>query len=208
MKKEFRIIHNEMLENIQRTMKSGSPESQRADSCCWITVDYWNKLKIVLKKRGFKDDKDEIDFFRNVKPRFTSYIEYMMLLREALYSVPAEINNATDYWTKEIDRFKLFYNNNIDFIVYYGRKDWHYNSIYFLRRNNKSDNSKSAHPYDADPEYCTSHDPIIASYLAHKMYAKYARKKLWALTRDTNTNKETKIISLPGMDKLKKISNG
>ena len=164
-----------MLENIQWTMESGLPESQRVDSCCRITVDYWNKLKMVLKERGFKDDKDEIDFFRNVRRRFTSYIEYMMLLREALFSVPAEIKNAIDYWTKEIDRFKRFYDDNIDFIVYYGRKDWHHNSIYFLRRNNRSNNNQSVHSYNADPEYCTSHDPLISSYLAYKMYAKYAR---------------------------------
>ena len=145
----------------------------------------------------------EIVFFRNVKPRFTCHIEYMMLLSEALLNVPAASQDVINYWTREMNRVKGFYNKHIEFVVYYGRKDWHFNSTYFLRKNDKSGNSKPDHPYDADPEYCTSHDPLISSYLAYTMYSKYARKKLWELTRGKSANIEKKNGSLLQLEKQK-----
>ena len=142
--------------------------------------------------------KKKINFFRNVKPRFTCHIEYMRLLSQAMLFVPAGKEDAINYWTREIERYKEFYQKNIEFIVYYGRKDWHLNSIYFLRKNNKPDNNTSSNAYDADPNFCTSHDPIIRSYLAYTMYAKYARKKLLALTRNNTEKNEKKISQIPG----------
>ena len=108
MKQEFRQLHNKMLQDIQRTMEADLGESQKADSCFWIAIDYWDKLRAIVKQSGFSDDNDEINFFRNVKPRFTCHIEYMRLLSQAMLFVPAGKEDAINYWTREIERYKEF----------------------------------------------------------------------------------------------------
>ena len=208
MKQEFRLLHNKMLQDLRTTMELELDERQKAESGYIIAKGYWDKLKEIIKTRGLNNEKEEIDFFRNVKPRFTCHIEYMILLNAALLNVPSDTQDVINYWTREMNRVKDFYNKHIDFIVYYGRKDWHFNSTYFLKKSNKSGNTKPDHPYDADPEYFTSHDPLISSYLAYTMYSKYARKRLWALTRLKNANNGTKVIRLSGLDKMKNCSNG
>ena len=182
MKQEFRNLHNDMLKDLEKAMKLELPERGKVESCFWIAHNYWNKLKEFLNRRSFKDDHDEIEFFRNVKPRFTSYIEYMVLLSQALTCIPTEKDAEISYWKEEVERFKRFQQRNLEFVIYYECKRRHYDSIYFLRKNNKATAIIPAPVYDADPEFCTSHDCMIRAFLAYRMYSKYARKKLWEVT--------------------------
>jgi hypothetical protein len=171
-----------MLQDIQKTMQSESGEWDKAESCYWIANNYWEKLKVMIKEQGFKDDNDEINFFRNVKPRFTSHIEYMMMIAEALLFAPAERKDAIDFWRGQASRVKKFYLKNVSFLIYYHRKDHDHDAEYFLRRNNKTPYTGLAHVYDRDADYSASHDHLIRTYLAYRMFAKFARRKLWILT--------------------------
>ncbi|HEV8283588.1 MAG TPA: RteC domain-containing protein [Chitinophagaceae bacterium] len=94
----------------------------------------------------------------------------------------SEEKNKISFWKKETGRLKKFYDDNISFIIYYNCKSHYDDSKFFLRKNNSIQSMRSIHAHDSDPEYFTSHDHLISSYLAHNMYAKYARKKLWELT--------------------------
>ena len=182
MKQEFRRLYKEMLQDIHRCMQLELSERERVDGCFWIARNYWDKLKAILKMRGFKDENDEIDFFRNVKPRFTCYIEYYVILTEALVCVPISKDAAVSYWKEEVNRVKRFCDKHSDFIIYYQCKRRHSDAIYFLRKNNRATVVTLPAVYDADPEYGTSHDSIIRTFLAYDMYAKYVRKRLWELT--------------------------
>ena len=205
MTQDFRLLYNEMSQKIQKTFELELKENQKAELGYIAAIDCWDKVKETLKHRGFKDDSDEINYFRNIKPRFFSWIEYMILLKEALLYAPSEASGAIIFWKWELNRFKSFYNNNIDFIVYYERKDWHLNSTYFLRRNNKTTDI-NPRVYDTDPAYYTSHDPRISSYLAHKMYSKYARRRLWELTGRIKANNGTKDSVIQMTDEKLEVS--
>jgi len=182
MKKEVKHLYNNMLKDFEQVNELERGEYQKNESSFWIANDYWGKLKLIVKERGFKDEDDEMDFFRNVKPRFTSYIEYIMLVSQALRVVPVEEKNQISFWKEEGNRLKKFYNDNISFVIYYNRKSHYDDSIFFLRKNNATQNIRPISAHDSDAEYFTSHDHLISAYLAYNMYAKYARKKLWALT--------------------------
>jgi len=182
MRREIRRLYDNMLNDFQKAMELEQDELQSTESRILIAIDYWSKLKLIVKERGFKDENDEIDFFRNVKPRFTSYIEYMALIKDALLAIASDETNKISLWKKESDRLKKFYDDNISFIVYYNRKSHDDDLKFFLRKNNDIQNIRSLSDHDNDPEYFASHDHLVTTYLAYNMYAKYARKKLWELT--------------------------
>lgn len=168
-----------MLWDINRCLKLPHPEKENAERCFWIAEKYWERLKELMKGRPFKDETDEIEFFRNVKPQFTSYIEFFVILSEALLFVPAERLNAISYWEEESQRFKRFCDKKNHFICYYESGNRQHDSNYFLRKSGEDLRFVPAAPvYDVDTMFCTTHDPLIRTYLAQKKFHDYVIKKI------------------------------
>ncbi|HVT87043.1 MAG TPA: RteC domain-containing protein [Chitinophagaceae bacterium] len=172
-----------MIHDIVRCMQLELPESERVESCFWIANNYWDKLKAMMKRTKFKDDSEEVDFFRNVKPRFTCHIEYYAILSEALQFVPKDQKAVIHFWKEEHKRFARFCSKNETFVSFYESGEQYGNCIYFLRENKQPGIPIAVVPYDADENLCTSHDRVLRSYLAHKMYNDYVRGKIKSLIR-------------------------
>lgn len=179
MKKEYEPLYRDLLQDIERSMNLELPEKERAENCFWIANNYWGKLKELLRDRSFKDESDEIDFFRNVKPQFIHYIEYFVILTEALMFAPEESHSGIIYWDGEMKRFKRFCEKNNEFVTYYESGQRYKDSLFFLRKSSGDvKHVPSAPSYDVDADYCTSHDGFVRSYLAQKKYYDYVKKKL------------------------------
>lgn len=178
MKQEYQLLYQEMLQEIERCIQLNLPEMERVESCFWIAQEYWEKLKSIIKQKDFNSDQEEIDFFREVKPQFTCYMEYFIILAESVKFVPMQINDAIEFWEQELQRVSRFYAKYKPFIDYYetGRKDD--DPRYFQRQGNGPNPSQKKFFFDNDPELMTSHDCILRSYLAHKKYSTYIRAKL------------------------------
>ncbi len=195
MKQEYQLLHHDMLHDIERCLKLQYPEKENVERCFWIAKKYWERLKGLIQKRGFKDARQEIEFFREVKPQFTFYIEYFVILTEALQFVPAiqpvpsdvseqaaknawknaNLQNITDYWENEGKRFKRFCDKHSEFIQYYENGERYNDSIYFLRENDVAKNLVIPSLYDNDTTYSTSHERLLRSYLANKKYWEYCK---------------------------------
>lgn len=179
MKSEYQLLHQDMLQDIDRCMQLGLPEIERAESSFWISSNYWENLKEQMQVRTFKDDDEEIDFFRNVKPEFTSWMEYFVILSGALLFVPVEKLDAINYWEEESTKFKRFCNKNNQFISYYENNDQHMDSNYFLRKGAEGRALVLNPPvYDIDTTFCTTHDPLVRAYLAQKKFHGYVHKRI------------------------------
>ncbi|GEM_PF-4536356 len=84
-----------------------------------------------------------------------------------------------------MERLNFFPAKHKKFVEYYesGRSDL--DTSWFIRVNERHSFLNSM-TYDADKFFCSSHDHLVRSLLAHKMYNEYAQNKL----------KELKTISL------------
>jgi hypothetical protein len=214
MKEKYKILHRLMIYDIVRCMQLELPETERVESCFWIASNYWDKLKAMMKGRNskiieFKDDSEEVDFFRNVKPKFTCHIEYYAILSEALQFVPAPSElrsqpshglvapkggetiphkSVIEFWKEEYKRFGRFCSKNETFVNFYESGEQYGNCIYFLRENKQSGIPIAVVPYDADENLCSSHDRVLRSYLAHKMYNDYVKGRIKALVGSRQGN--------------------
>lgn len=92
----------EMLSQLCLNMSMNLPLKHKVSSCFMISNDYWKKLLSIPDNLDFINDESEIDFFRNVKPQFTSYQQYFILLYESLMFAPFKTTQAIDFWTNEI----------------------------------------------------------------------------------------------------------
>jgi hypothetical protein len=178
MKQEFQVLYKEMLQDIKKNMSLSLPELERVEFCFRITSEYWGLLKKKIAESPFKDEEDEICFFKKTKPRFTGYIQYFIILSEALLFVPQEEQTALIYWEAEMQRFKRFYDKHAEFFLYYEEGGSSLDRQYFLRKNNNMSNVNDAPVYDIDMEFYTSHDGLLRSLRAHGMYHGYVINRL------------------------------
>jgi hypothetical protein len=150
----------------------------------------------MIKNGVFCNEKEEINFFRNVKPQFTCYIEFFILLSRGLLFMPANrpatrsinstiakeiatrLNDSTLFWEQEEKRFNFFCKKNENFINYYKCGQNSNDANYFLRKNNNCKYVPVTQVYDVDKNYRSANGHLIGMYLAHKLYNEYVRERL------------------------------
>jgi hypothetical protein len=163
-------------------MQRDLPGQEQAESCYWVANEYWGKLKDLVKEKGFKNEEEEIDFFRNVKIAFTSYIEYYALLVGGLLEEATIRDALIYYWTEESFKCKRFYKRNEDFIKYYESGQRFNDSFYFAKIVDDGKPVARLISYDNDLSFCSTHDHLVRGLFAHKMYDEYIRKRLCELS--------------------------
>lgn len=178
MKESYTQLYSGMQSEIGQCMQLPLPEKERAEKCFWITRDYGRKLKVLIMGSGFDDEKEEISFFRNVKPQFVCYIEYFLMISEAFSIVPGKRDAAIAFWEEERGRFQAFRQSYESFVSYYESGQHDSDRTYFLRENNELKSMPNLHIFDTDIDWCTSHDRLVRNYLAYKEYEEYCNKKL------------------------------
>lgn len=181
MKKELELLHVQMMEELESVVRLSKDEKDMTESSFWLSNSYWDRAKDLIKKRGFKDEREEIEFFKEIKPKFTSRLEYFILLSSALSFVPKDQEKAIYYWKEEEMRCQRFSEKNGDFIGYYERGSKEMDSIYFKRVNDDLKQLLKLVSYDGDPAFCSSHDYLVRSLLAHRRYDEYVKGKIASL---------------------------
>jgi len=171
--KSYDILLKEMLEEIGK--------NPVAEECFWIANKYWEEIKKIVRDKGFCSEAEEIEFFKVIKPSFTSYLEYFVLLSEALIAAPKAGQVAISFWEAESKRFQRFIDRNEIFIQYYTSGQTDHDKEYFTRIVSVNNNIQRM-LYDLDPEFWSSHDYLVRGYLAYKRYYDYVMKRLMAIS--------------------------
>lgn len=125
---------------VYRDLQSGirDCEQQHRDlkkciECCFHLC----KLAIADVSRmiatGFGTEAEEIDFFRNIKPLFTGYMEFYSILYSAELFVPETAEDALQFRKEELNRSLQFLEKHKDFCDYLESGDTGCDREYFLQ---------------------------------------------------------------------------
>ena len=98
----------DMLGDLAHNMSLDPPLKTRAEKCFWIAHEHWKDLLSKEYLLDFCYDQVEIDFFKSVKPAFTSFQEYYILLYESLLFVPQNKEDAICFWQEELKQYERF----------------------------------------------------------------------------------------------------
>lgn len=126
-------------------------------------------LKEEIAIRGFQTKKEEIHFFKHVKPIYVSKLIYFTVL----YNIESQIalldnKKLNKFYKRELLKIQLFFEDNKDFYHYYTSKSSHFDNFYF--RRNKHNIRLKLEPYliDSDQQFSTSHDYKLAQLMANE----------------------------------------
>lgn len=94
------------------------------------------ELKGQVLKEGFLTDRDEIMFFKFIKPRFYMLYIYEVELFNLISGVPVGTDDMVrDYYLSELGFIKRFFSQHSFLYDYYLREEEAMDNAFFLRRN-------------------------------------------------------------------------
>jgi len=164
-----------MLSDLARCREIALPEAEKAEWGWRMASRSWQQVKGIFIDHVFTDDKEEIEFYKIIKPAFTGYIEYYSILHAALELI-GEPCNCYQFWDQESWRLQRFMELHRDFVEYYTSGCTCHDLQYFTAVHYDPD--ALPHPYDIDGNCISSHDHLVASLLGEEMYHGYVKEKL------------------------------
>ncbi len=183
MKKILTFIESvyDQLENIE--CREEMPIAN-ASAAIAILEDSFDKVKALISTYTFKDETEEIHFFKVTKPQLFSKLIYYQKVGRIEASRPAGSNAAIKvYLTKELDKIQCYFERNIDFYKYYRNGYTHFDNYYFLRGKPDIQLTLDSFYFERDPKFSTCYDFSVAKIIANDMLTVYINNELVKLDK-------------------------
>jgi hypothetical protein len=179
MKEQSELLYSKMLAETDTCRQQHSIEKEQIE-CAFRTCEMnWKQLQHMLHDHRFRNEEDEAWFFRNIKPKFTGLLEYYAMVYKAALFIPDD--NPQDihkFWQNEIHLARRFFSEHESFYHYYKTGDMDMDNIYFVRANGDPTAFPTSRVYTTDPRVTTTHDHLIASFIARERYITYVEQQL------------------------------
>lgn len=128
---------------------------------------------------GFQSSRDEITFFKKIKPRLCSKLIYYAKLFNIESKRPRGSNKSQiKYLNNHIHKLQDYFNDNLEFFHYYRRNATALDKQYFLRE--KVDIRLRMETYFclSDEEFSTCHDSTVATIMAYDTLIVHLKKEI------------------------------
>ncbi len=155
-----------------------------------LTLESLSKLKDFVKKRNFTTTKEEILFFKELKPKILSKLIYY----NSIYKIETKKPNGGEriirkYYNNELDKLKRYFDNNLEFYKYYRTESTYLDEYYFIRGKHNIKLSLDTFYFEADHNFTTSHDYKAAKIIANDLIELYLEDKILNLGIKENKEK-------------------
>ena len=154
------------------------------------------ELRLFIRENHFESDKDEIHFFKNVKPKicadltfYSEQLEYEVLKPNSSISVQKQ------YVKSVLKKLESHKRKNIVFYKYYKQKGTVLDHIYFLRGNEQLELFNVSLIPSLDPEFFTSHCLLASQVLSYDLLTEFYKKELLNLKKIENGHFNTSVES-------------
>jgi len=140
---------------------------------------YFNELKSNISEYSFKNEIEEIHFFKDTKPQISCRLLYYNCIRNFETSRPIGSDIAQKAFTlQHLDLLKDYFDENIDFYRYYRAHRTDLDQHYFLRSQPDIETYFDSFYFERDPKFSTGFDLKVATILANDMLSNYLNAEL------------------------------
>lgn len=181
-------VSNELILKINAEIETSCIDSDISSDKALYMIDFirplFEELREYIHKYNFRDNEEEIDFFKNSKPLILSKLIYY----NDIYTLELRKPNGSkevlkEHYKKKQTAITDFCNANLDFYQYYRSKATHLDRYYFLRGHENYQLCHNCSMFDKDPLFSTCCDHRVAKMLAYDMLEIYLQQRLQELER-------------------------
>ena len=158
------------------------------------------RLKAFVTNYKFLDKADEINFFKNIKPKFLSKLIYYRNAFEIQSHLP--FGSAADkkkFLLKELNKISQYQKDNKEFISYYRANSIVFDEVYFIRKEPDSWLTLNFDSYETDLNFTTFYDLKISKIIAYELLSEFIKMTISKI----EVGDELKKNYYPDINKLK-----
>lgn len=172
-------IISELDDRINELTYEPSNSLVSYENAIGLVLQKLEEIKKYIKKNGFKDDEEEILFFKQLKPQLVSKLIYF----NSIYKIETKRPRGGDktikkYLNVELSKIKRYFDANLEFYKYYRTNSTHLDNKFFLRGKHDIKLSLDTYYFEADHNFTTSHDYKVAKIIANDLIQVYLEDQL------------------------------
>lgn len=190
MNPKHNILLNQLNEQLNFVDLEIDNQIKKCEEAITIILKSINELKKTTTKTNFKTQSEEIQFFKEIKPQFTSKLIYFNRVYKIEMKKPNGGNRILKkYYNNELLKLKAFFDNELEFYQYYRSGSTYLDYKYFLRGKFDIKLALDSYYFETDSSFATSHDFKVATILANDLIQLYIENQLLMLDNQENTEK-------------------
>ncbi len=177
-----------LLQKLEKTKNETSGITQRAQKAIVICRQHLTELRKKINDENFKNENEEIYFFKEVKHAPLSQLIYNSEIQNFEVTFPKTVFETKNrYIKKYFESYNEFFLRHIDFGQYIAMGYTHFDDIYFTRK------SKYQYPltfngiYLFDSTFNTPRDFLLAQFKAYELMIQFLRRRKVQLEREYDT---------------------
>ncbi|WP_321480077.1 RteC domain-containing protein [uncultured Bacteroides sp.] len=166
LKKEIGVS----IEQIESSKISAITKSLEASH---VLADVFNKLKAFILAYDFRDEEEEIMFFKEIKAKLCYRLIYYRKVYNIEMNRPNGVDIQREYLCEKLNEINAYNTKRLDFIRYYRSGASHLDTLYFLRGKPDPEQYLETFYYELDSNFSTNCDFKVAKILANDMLSAY-----------------------------------
>jgi len=187
---KYSILLNNLNEQLNFIDLEIDDQIKKCEQAITIILKSINELKKLIAKNNFKSKSEEILFFKEIKPLFTSKFIYFNRVYKIEMKKPNGGNRILKkYYNNELLKLKAFFDNELEFYQYFRSGSTYLDYKYFLRGEFDIKLALDSYYFESDMSFATSHDFKVATILANDLIELYIENQLIMLENKENTEK-------------------
>jgi len=149
-----------------------------------------SKLKTFILNYTFKNEDEEIRFFKVIKPGILSQLVYYVKVNNIESKRPiGSFEVQQNYYLHELEKLTLFFNSHLEFYRYYRMNSTFLDDKFFVRGREDLHLHLDNLMIYIDPDFSTSQDYMVAKIMANDRLEVFLKTELEALTiKSSNLN--------------------
>jgi len=147
-----------------------------------ILTEAFKQLKTFILSYDFKDEEEEIFFFKDVKPKLCSRLIYYRKVYNIEMDRPTGTDKQREYLSEILEGINKYNCKRLDFIRYYRSCSSHLDAFYFLRNKPDMEQYLETFHHEFDSDFSTNCDFKVSKILANDMLSAYLMDEIEVLT--------------------------
>lgn len=171
-----------LLQDIDRYTGTVNLEGENIIPGCREMMNYLKDRMIELKgfalSHKFKDDAEEIRFFKYQKPLILGRLLYFYKLYQIESNRPPSYELATGYYQCEIEKLKTVFERSLSFFQYYRSGATYRDSFYFKRGQTEISPETDTFIFEPEAELSTGYDRLVARLIAVELLLAFLTRRM------------------------------
>lgn len=181
MKIFISALEKELAGRLRKIESSDLNVLKKSLEASLVLGDAFQRLREFISTYTFKNEAEEIEFFKTIKPRLYHRLIYYRKVYNIEMNRPVGVESQKAYLIDEIKAINRYNNKHSDFVRYYRSGMTHLDSLYYLRNRNDTALYLESFHYERDPKFSTNADFKVAKLLANELLSTYLKGELEAL---------------------------